>query len=108
MIMMMSLFFIFQMVLSEDFYVGTYTNYVSQLSISANGDMNMIGTNDAGPNPSWLLLSKSGKYLFVANEVNDYNGSYLSFYSNVMYSVFIFQASTVVLWRHLRLPIMER
>lgn len=64
------------MVLSEDFYVGTYTNYVSQLSISANGDMNIIGTNDAGPNPSWLLLSKSGKYLFVANEVNDYNGEY--------------------------------
>ena len=55
-------------------YVGTYTDreqsdgiYIVRLS--SIGELQIVGSTDAGPNPSFLCIHPNRKFLYCANEV---------------------------------------
>ncbi|SRR5579883_891177 len=60
-------------------YVGTYTGgdtkgiYAYRFD-SRTGKLAPLGLMAETPNPTFLALSPSGKYLYAVNEVNDYGG----------------------------------
>lgn len=61
----------------ELLFFGSYTNHIQTYLLSADSyKLTHIATCNSGDNPSWLTLSKSKKFLFAVNEVNDYNGEY--------------------------------
>lgn len=60
-------------------YVGTYTNkgskgiYAYKLDAAA-GKLDSIGLVAETPNPTFLAVHPSGKYLYAANEIGNFNG----------------------------------
>jgi 6-phosphogluconolactonase len=64
------------------FYVGTYTEEKGSTSkgiyayrYDANsGEITPLGLAAETTNPSWVVVSPNGKYLYAANEVPKYNG----------------------------------
>lgn len=65
---------------SDLFYVGTYTEGSESKGIylvrmdSRAGALSLIGSADAGANPSFLAIHRNGRVLYAANEVDKYNG----------------------------------
>jgi len=64
----------------ELFYVGTYTEdgkskgiYVVHMD-SSSGQLEIVGSVDAGANPSYLALHPNNRVLYAVNEVDKYNG----------------------------------
>ncbi len=60
---------------SEAFYVGTYTDGESQgiykYSLHANGKLDLIGLSAKSINPSFLTKTADNKYLVAVNEINN-------------------------------------
>ncbi|KAG8896348.1 hypothetical protein FRC00_006091, partial [Tulasnella sp. 408] len=54
-------------------YVGSYTSQITTLSFDpATGSLQVIGTTEAGPNPSWVATHPTDKsLLFASNEVDE-------------------------------------
>jgi 6-phosphogluconolactonase len=65
---------------SDLFYVGTYTEGSESKGIylvhmdSRTGALSLIGSVDAGANPSFLTIDPNGHVLYAVNEVGKYNG----------------------------------
>ncbi|HEY1217058.1 MAG TPA: beta-propeller fold lactonase family protein, partial [Bryobacteraceae bacterium] len=69
-------------------YVGTYSSpqgpegskgrgqgvYVFEMNLST-GALSQREVFEDGSNPAWLALDPSGKYLYAANEINDFQGT---------------------------------
>ena len=67
-------------------FIGTYTNTGSKgiyvYSFDANtGKASWVSNTDSVVNPSYLTLSKDGKYLFAVNETNGDNPGRVSAFS---------------------------
>jgi 6-phosphogluconolactonase len=60
-------------------FAGTYTEgtqngfFIFDINRDA-GTYSLVSETDAGPNPSYFCISKSGKYIYAANEVGDFKG----------------------------------
>ncbi|KIO28877.1 hypothetical protein M407DRAFT_242816 [Tulasnella calospora MUT 4182] len=54
-------------------YVGSYTNLITTLSFDpSTGSLQVTGTTEAGPNPSWVATHPTDKsLLFASNEVGE-------------------------------------
>ncbi|KAG8989380.1 hypothetical protein FRB90_002287 [Tulasnella sp. 427] len=54
-------------------YVGSYTNHITTLSFDpSTGSLQVTGTTEAGPNPSWVAAHPTDKsLLFASNEVDE-------------------------------------
>ena len=57
-------------------FIGSYTNQISSYSLSSQTGLQRLASSEVGENPSWLVISKSRKYVFAVNEVTDYEGEY--------------------------------
>ncbi len=63
-------------------YVGTYTTKTRSKGIYAfrfdatTGQLNPLGVMAETPEPSFLAVHPSGKYLYAVNEVNNFNGEH--------------------------------
>jgi 6-phosphogluconolactonase len=61
-------------------YVGTYTEGTRSEGIylvrmdRRSGELQQVGSVDAGPNPSFLALHGNGRVLYAVNELEQYNG----------------------------------
>ena len=60
-------------------YIGTYTGPKSQGIYAyrfqaATGEMTSLGLAAETPNPSWVTIHPSGRFLYAANEINDFEG----------------------------------
>ena len=61
-------------------YVGTYTEGTRSEGIylicmdRRSGELQRVGSVDAGPNPSFLALHPNGRTLYAVNELEQYNG----------------------------------
>lgn len=60
-------------------YVGTYTNHGSNGIYAyrfdaSTGEVTSIGLAAETPQPSWVIFSSDGKYLYAANEMQDFQG----------------------------------
>lgn len=65
---------------SDLLYVGTYTEggrtdgiYLVRMD-SRSGQLSLVGSVDAGANPSFLTIPPNGRVLYAVNEVDKYNG----------------------------------
>jgi 6-phosphogluconolactonase len=64
----------------ELLYVGTYTEDTPSKGIylvrfdPRSGQLRLIGSADAGPNPSFLALHPDGSVLYAVNEIGSYGG----------------------------------
>ena len=64
----------------ELLYVGTYTNDGKSKGIylvrfdSRSGELRMLGSVDAGPNPSFLAIHPKGSALYAVNETGKFDG----------------------------------
>jgi 6-phosphogluconolactonase len=61
-------------------YVGTYTEggrsegiYLVRMD-RRSGELQRVGSMDAGPNPSFLAIHPNGRVLYAVNELEQYNG----------------------------------
>ena len=61
-------------------YVGTYTDdrrrdgiYLVRMD-TRSGELRLVGSIDAGPNPSFLAVHPNGRFLYAVNEVDEYKG----------------------------------
>ena len=64
----------------ELLYVGTYTDdgksrgiYLVRMD-TRSGQLRLVGSVDAAPNPSFLAIHPSGRFLYAVNEVDKYAG----------------------------------
>lgn len=63
---------------SDLFYVGTYTERSESKGIylvrmdSRSGQLSLVGSVDAGANPSFLTIHPNGRVLYAVNEVDKY------------------------------------
>jgi 6-phosphogluconolactonase len=64
----------------ELLYVGTYTDdgrskgiYLVRID-PRTGELNLVGSCEAGPNPSFLAVHPDGRVLYGVNEVDKFNG----------------------------------
>ena len=61
-------------------YVGTYTEGTRSEGIylirmdRGSGQLQRVGSVDAGPNPSFLAIDPNGRVLYAVNELEQYNG----------------------------------
>jgi hypothetical protein len=58
----------------ELLFVGSYTHEIRAYRLTEQFALEYIGASEAGENPSWVAISRSKKFLFSVNEVNDYGG----------------------------------
>ena len=67
------------------FYVGTYTTKLGHVDGKAdgiylyhmdltNGEIQFLTKEDSGPNPSFLAIHPTGKYLYAVNELMEFKG----------------------------------
>ena len=61
-------------------FVGGFTKQPGEKGMSifdftADGEMNLVSQSDVGPNPSYFCFSTGNNLLYVANEVNVFNGT---------------------------------
>lgn len=61
-----------------NFYVGSYMNYVSILNLNERGMITYVNSSFDPSifSPSWLTLSHSHQFLYVVNEVSNFEGFY--------------------------------
>lgn len=59
-------------------YVGTYTEDRDEglfvLKLSREGELSMVGGFDVGRSPSFMALHPGGEYVYVVNEVGEFEG----------------------------------
>jgi 6-phosphogluconolactonase len=60
------------------FFVGTYSNTISAYTLSSTGAITYVNStaDDFIESPSWLVISKSNRFLYAVSEVDNFAGTY--------------------------------